>query len=77
MRCWNCGEAPPRPPPLPVLPRSRVAPSEGGERHDLTMTPDGRPATSQPPRRRLGIRAMSIGFGSAAGRIRTDQARAR
>jgi hypothetical protein len=54
-----------------------VALCEGGERHDLTMTPDRRPATSQPPKRRLGVRAMSIDFGSAAGRIRTDEARAR
>jgi hypothetical protein len=77
LRCWNYGEAPPRPPPLPAVPRGTVALSEGGERHDLTMTPVRRPATSQPPKRRLGVRAMSIDFGSAAGRVRTDEARAR
>jgi hypothetical protein len=36
-----------RPPPLFVLPEIRVALPEGGERHDRTMTPDGRPATAR------------------------------
>ncbi len=106
LRCWNCGEIPPRP-PLLQLPGGTVALSEGGsitshhlhrdrnhdtviaivEPHpakpgevvlrnvgpdDWTITPDGQPAVTVPPRRRLGVRSMSIDFGSVQGRIRID-----
>jgi len=39
---------------------------------DWTMTPDGEPVTTVPPKRRLGVRSMSINFGSVQGRIRCD-----
>jgi hypothetical protein len=40
--------------------------------YDRTMTPNGQPAITVPPKRRLGVRAMSIDFGSERGRIRID-----
>jgi hypothetical protein len=44
----NCfGHSDARPPPLFVLPGGSVALSEGGERYDWTMTPDGWPATAR------------------------------
>jgi DNA-binding helix-hairpin-helix protein with protein kinase domain len=106
LRCWNCGEIPPKP-PLLQLPGCTVVLSEGGSitshhlhrdrKHDTviamvephptkpgemvlrnvgaddwTMTPDGGSEITVPPKRRLGIRAMSIDFGSVQGRIHSD-----
>jgi eukaryotic-like serine/threonine-protein kinase len=106
LRCWHCGEIPPRP-PLLELPGGVVALSEGGsitshhlyrdrdhdtiigvvEPHpaqpaavvlrnvgpdDWTITPEGEPDITVAPKRRLGVRPMSIDFGSVQGRIRIE-----
>jgi eukaryotic-like serine/threonine-protein kinase len=39
---------------------------------EWTMTPDGGSSVTVPPRRRLGVRSMSIDFGSVQGRIRSE-----
>jgi eukaryotic-like serine/threonine-protein kinase len=39
---------------------------------EWTMTPDGERPIVVPPKRRLGVRPMSIDFGGTAGRIRID-----
>jgi hypothetical protein len=45
--------------------------------HRWIMTPEGEPAVTVPPARRLGVRTMVIDFGSVHGRIRIDRERAR
>lgn len=106
VRCWNCGQIPPRP-PLLQLPGCTVALSPGAtitshhlsrdrdhdtiiavvEEHPArsgalvlrnagnsswTMKPDGDTAKTVVPGRRLGVRSMSIDFGSVQGWIRCE-----
>jgi hypothetical protein len=106
VRCWNCGQIPPRP-PLLQLPGCTVALSPGAtitshhlsrdrdhdtiiavvEEHPArsgalvlrnagnsswTMKPDGDRAKTVVPGRRLGVRSMSIDFGSVQGWIRCE-----
>jgi DNA-binding helix-hairpin-helix protein with protein kinase domain len=103
LKCWNCGQIPPKP-PLLRLPHGTVVLSEGAsitsqhlygdrkydtivgmvEKHPeratelvlrnvghnaWTLKPDGESALTVLPTRRLGVRAMSIDFGSVQGRI--------